>query len=277
MADFRQIHTRIWKDNWFCDLPDDGKLLFIYLFSNERASVSGIYELPLKYMVFESGIDRERVEELLAEFDRADKVRYDYENGIVWVINLRKYNESASPKVKIRLYKDVAAIPDSDILHLYCKAYKIQYPYSIDTTSKVGERDRDRTETETDTEKETDTEESPPPPPDDDPQTGDLAPFEKVFVEETSLPLFSGGPDRWFEGLKKIKDSGATPDDFRQAIREQSAAAKNGRTYNLNSPASFVNATLNIIAKRNAKPPDRPPVEDDRIRAARQDIYRGEG
>ncbi len=44
MADFRNIHTHIWKDAWFCELQPDEKLLFIYLFSNERASVCGMYE-----------------------------------------------------------------------------------------------------------------------------------------------------------------------------------------------------------------------------------------
>lgn len=138
MAEYRQIHTRIWKDNWFCDLSDAGKLLFIYLFSNERASVSGIYELPLKYIVFETGIPKADVESLLKEFENAGKVKY--ENGIIWVVNLRKYNESASPKVITRLNKDIAAIPDSNILRIYCQHYQIQYPYSMDTTSEIGER-----------------------------------------------------------------------------------------------------------------------------------------
>lgn len=31
MANYRQIHTQIWRDNWFLDLEADEKLLFIYL------------------------------------------------------------------------------------------------------------------------------------------------------------------------------------------------------------------------------------------------------
>jgi hypothetical protein len=97
---------------------------------------------------------------------------------------------------------------------------------------------------------------SPPPSSDaTDLSEGDLAPYERVFVEETQLPPLSGGPQRWFEGLKKIKALGASPEDFRAAIREQTAAAKNGRSYSLCSPASFVVATSNIVAKRSVKPP----------------------
>jgi hypothetical protein len=87
-----------------------------------------------------------------------------------------------------------------------------------------------------------------------DEPTGILAPYEHVFVEETKLPPFSGGPERWFKGLKVIQAMGATPEDFRQAIRAQANAAKNGRSYNMTSPASFVTATANVVARRNVKP-----------------------
>lgn len=90
-------------------------------------------------------------------------------------------------------------------------------------------------------------------PPDDQP-AGIYAPFEQVFIEETGLPIMSGGPQRWYEGMKQIYEAGATPEDFRKAIREQLEAAQTGKRYNANSPQSFVNATLNVIAYRNAKP-----------------------
>lgn len=89
----------------------------------------------------------------------------------------------------------------------------------------------------------------------DDTADNPLIPYEKVFTQETKLPILSGGPKRWFEGLDAVYKAGATPDDFREAIREQIAAVKNGKTYNLNSPASYVNATLNILAKRSAQEP----------------------
>ena len=61
MAGYRQIHTQIWKDEWFLDLEPQAKLLFIYLFGNENTSLSGIYKLPLKVILFETGLDKEYV------------------------------------------------------------------------------------------------------------------------------------------------------------------------------------------------------------------------
>jgi hypothetical protein len=127
MAEFRNIHTRIWKDNWFSELETDEKLLFIYLFSNERASVCGMYELPMKYIVFETGISADRVSEILNRFSAAGKVYY--QNGIVWVVNLKRYNDSGeSVKVRIRAAKDLDSIPDCDLKREYYKHENIPYP-----------------------------------------------------------------------------------------------------------------------------------------------------
>lgn len=131
MAEFRSIHTRIWTDQWFSDLGTEERLLFIYLFSNERASVCGMYELPLKYIAFETGISKERVCEILKSFETAGKVYY--RDGYVWVVNLRKYNETSSDKVRVRIDKDLEAIPNNELKEMY-------YRYRMDTLSGNGER-----------------------------------------------------------------------------------------------------------------------------------------
>ena len=127
MAEYRQIHTRIWKDSWFLSLEPAHKLLFIYLFGNERASVAGIYELPLPVICFETGLDEPVVQAGLAVFIEAGKVVY--EDNVVWVVNLRKYNDSGSSKVRVKIDKDVAAVPAGIVKTLYTEHY--QGGYSI--------------------------------------------------------------------------------------------------------------------------------------------------
>lgn len=126
MAEYRQIHTRIWKDSWFLSLAPAHKLLFIYLFGNERASVAGIYELPLPVICFETGLDESVVQAGLAVFIEAGKVLY--ENDVVWVVNLRKYNDSGSGKVKVKIDKDIAAVPAGIVKTLYTEHYQSRYP-----------------------------------------------------------------------------------------------------------------------------------------------------
>lgn len=151
MAEFRNIHTRIWKDAWFSELDTDAKLLFIYLFSNERASVCGMYELPIKYIVFETGIILDRVSAIMADFEKSKKAYY--RNGIVWVVNLRRYNDSGdSIKVRVRADKDLEAIPDCDLKRMYFDYYgipypetKIPYPQKNSETEKIQKRDGEET------------------------------------------------------------------------------------------------------------------------------------
>jgi len=114
---FRQIHTRIWNDPWFQDLLPDEKILFIYLFSNERTALCGLYELSLKTMAFETGLRTDAITLALHRFSLAGKAFY--EAPYVWVPNLRKYNETASEKVQIRIAKELAAIPDCDLKRRY--------------------------------------------------------------------------------------------------------------------------------------------------------------
>lgn len=133
MADYRQIHTHIWKDGWFLDLPSDEKLLFIYLFSNERASVAGIYELALRVMSFETSQEQAKIAKTLERFSKAGKVHY--QGGIVWVVNMRKYNANPSPRVHDRICADLAKIPDCPLKRSYIAYFDpIQsVPYRPDT------------------------------------------------------------------------------------------------------------------------------------------------
>ncbi len=126
MAEYRQIHTRIWKDSWFLTLEPAHKLLFIYLFGNERASVAGIYELPLPVICFETGLGESIIQAGLAVFTQAGKVVY--EDNVVWVINLRKYNDSGSSKVGVKIDKDIAAVPEGIVKTLYAQHGQSRYP-----------------------------------------------------------------------------------------------------------------------------------------------------
>lgn len=132
-AEFRSVQTRMWReDDWFQTIDTDARLLFIYLFTNPSASIAGIYRLPLRTIEFESGIPQARVKELLAQFSTANKAHF--ENGVVWVVKMRENQipgETLSPKVKVRLDKDVASIPDCPLKIRYLK----HYGYPIDTLS----------------------------------------------------------------------------------------------------------------------------------------------
>ena len=144
---YRQIHVKIWKDSWFIRLNPEERLHFIYLFSNEAASVSGIYELPMRVQAFETGLSLDIIESNLIEFEAQGKVSWDGEHSVVWVKMLRRYNANPSPKIEARIIKDLKAIPNCSLKKEYCSHYGIDYDtlsmgyrYPIDTVSKINKK-----------------------------------------------------------------------------------------------------------------------------------------
>jgi hypothetical protein len=123
MAKYRQVHVHIWKDGWFLDLEPKFKLFFIYLFTNERASISGIYELPKRVMSFESGLTFSEIDDAFKVFEQENKAYLD--DGVVWIANLRKYHETRSPKVQKCIADDIAAVKDCQLKDIYIGRYGI--------------------------------------------------------------------------------------------------------------------------------------------------------
>lgn len=133
MMGFRQLHTRMWSaDSWFSSLKPDMKLLYIYLFSNERTSVCGLYEIPIRIMSFETGLDRTQIDTTLKFFIAADKIKYDFERGVIWVKNMWKYQGSASPKLEARVKADIHSVPDCELKKEVVAALSdtVSIPYS---------------------------------------------------------------------------------------------------------------------------------------------------
>ena len=128
MADYRVVKVSMWsQDEWFMDLPADGKLLWIYLFTNAHTSAAGIYKLPLRTMAFETGLPTERCSTLLEQFEQDSKIAY--RDSIVWVFKMRDHQANSSPKVKQGIARDVGNLPDT----VLTKKYKLKY--GMDTVS----------------------------------------------------------------------------------------------------------------------------------------------
>jgi len=118
MANYRQIHTQIWRDNWFLDLEADEKLLFIYLFSNDNSNLAGLYELHEKIIELETGLAQERIHEIITKLEGDGKVFY--RDGVVWIVNMQKYHSNAGEKVRRNIELIIEGIPDCEVKEKYC-------------------------------------------------------------------------------------------------------------------------------------------------------------
>jgi len=147
MALYRQIHTKIWADDWFEELDPPDKLLFIYLFSNQQTSPSGIYRITTKRIAFETGLSQDHILNVFGTFDDVGKVLYDEEHHVIWVKNLRRYNETQSPTLQKRIRADIAEIPDCAVK----AAYQAAHPNDPQAIPSIDPIPTISTETETET------------------------------------------------------------------------------------------------------------------------------
>lgn len=154
MANYRQIHTQIWRDNWFLELRPDEKLLFIYLFSNDNSNLAGIYEIHESIIALETGLRPARIREILVKLEASNKVHYG--GGVVWIVNMRKYHSNASEKVQKNIDAAIYDIQDGEIKNRYCIAngitlentVSIPYGYHMDTLSHSKSKRESKSKTE---------------------------------------------------------------------------------------------------------------------------------
>ncbi len=124
MAEYRFVFTKMWRDDdWFATLDAEQRVLWVYLFTNPSASVCGMYELSVRTTSNETGLSQEKIHAILAEFVAAGKAAWD--GKVIWVKKMRDYQATNSPKVKTRIDKDIAAMPDTVVKRAYLVAYGI--------------------------------------------------------------------------------------------------------------------------------------------------------
>jgi hypothetical protein len=97
MAQNRWVSTNFWKDTYVSDLDPVEKLLFLYLLTNPRTNIAGIYEISIREMAFDTGIDKDMIAKVIDRFQR-DKKAY-YSRGWITMLNWFRH-QSMNPKMK---------------------------------------------------------------------------------------------------------------------------------------------------------------------------------
>lgn len=109
MAKSRMINTKFWDDNYTSNLDPIEKLLFLYLLTNTSTNICGVYEIPVKKIAMETGIDKDMVFKILERFTKDNKVFYI--DGWIWLVNFIKNQNQKSPLVKKGIDNELEAVP----------------------------------------------------------------------------------------------------------------------------------------------------------------------
>lgn len=88
----RYVNTKFWNDNYVSELDPLQKFLFIYFLTNEHTNISGIYEIPLKVVAMETGIEKSMIEKMLPSLSE----KLSYTDGRIVIKNFLKHQETKS-------------------------------------------------------------------------------------------------------------------------------------------------------------------------------------
>ena len=127
------INTRFWSDTYVANLDSLEKLLFLYFITNQYTNICGIYEIPIKQIALDTGIDRENLEKvLLPRFRKARKIYYF--NGWVYIKNFLKH-QKASGNVKLGIENGLNDVPSEIMAQI--RALEDTPTYDLDTASNL--------------------------------------------------------------------------------------------------------------------------------------------
>lgn len=101
------VTTRFWSDSFIVDqLNALDRYLFLYLLTNERSNIIGIYELSLRTASFETGIDKDDLVKMLGRLSP----KVEYFDGWVYIQKFADH-QTTSPKVELGMEREVRELP----------------------------------------------------------------------------------------------------------------------------------------------------------------------
>lgn len=105
----RMINSKFWSDSFVVDkLNPLDRYLFLYFLTNEKTNICGVYELPLRTISYETGIDKEEIIRMLARL----KGKVEYKDGWVCLTNFIKHQNTKSKDVQAGIDKLLDNLPE---------------------------------------------------------------------------------------------------------------------------------------------------------------------
>lgn len=105
----RILHTKFWSDNYITTLNHREKLLFLYLITNDKVNLCGVYELPDKYILNELDFTPKKLDKIKQKLQEDGK--FIFNSGWIVIKNVDKYNQYVGEKNEIAKHREISLIP----------------------------------------------------------------------------------------------------------------------------------------------------------------------
>lgn len=135
----RSFDDSYWGDPFVQELNKDAKLLFAYLWTNKRCNSAGLYEITLRTIAFETGIETETLPSLLNQLSK--KVNWVESDNLIWVRNFLKH-QPKSPQFLKSVADCLSHISSNGVVKEYIDYYDrlgVSIPYTNQVDKVRGE------------------------------------------------------------------------------------------------------------------------------------------
>jgi len=109
---FRKVDTKIWNDEKFCSLSDNGKLVFLMLLTHHNMTSLGAMKASVAGLADELGWEYRRFNKAFIESKTLCMVEHDTKACLVYLPNFIKYNKPESPNVVKAWVKSSLLLPE---------------------------------------------------------------------------------------------------------------------------------------------------------------------
>lgn len=109
MSKNRVVNTRFWNDSWVVDeLNPLDRYVLLYLYTNDKTNISGIYELPMRIMSNETGLEPEELKRMLKRLEP----KVYYRDGWVVVTKMIKHQSYRNKKIFAGIHYELQKAPE---------------------------------------------------------------------------------------------------------------------------------------------------------------------
>lgn len=229
MAIHRNIQMSFWTDTKICDeFSPNEKYMYLYLMTNPHTNLCGCYEVSVRQIVFETGLEKKTVNSLLSDLKAKGVIDIAEETHELLLIHWHRYNWTSSDKFRKALAESISYVRHQGFKDYLTEVFEgidavydhekyhndtvsIPYPYPMDTSVSV-------TDTVTDTVSVTDE-------------------FEQLW----SLYPKKQGKNSALKAYEKARKDGVTYEEVKNGIKAYSEYVRGKDTQYIKMGSSFFN------------------------------------
>lgn len=102
------INSKFWSDSFVVDkLNPLDRYLFLYFLTNEKTNLAGVYEIPLRTIANETGLDKEEILRMLERL--VGKI--EYKDGWVCLVNFVKHQNLNNKSIVKGIENELKEVP----------------------------------------------------------------------------------------------------------------------------------------------------------------------